>query len=132
MAQAVKINNSGQVGPHDGIEVGVTNGDDGVLWVTDPGDGPWTITFDKVPNPPPAFGTPGFDRSKYPLKDGCPFAGGTVVGGVTVFTVPQGGNVHSGPTTNAVVGRTYRYRIRQGNNQPNGQVKHDPDVDIEG
>jgi hypothetical protein len=132
MAQAVKINGSGQVGPHDGIEVGVTNGDDGVLWVTDPGDGPWTITFDKVPVPPPAHNAPGFDRSKYQLIDGCPFAGGAVVGGIKVFTVPQGGNVHSGQTLNAVVGRTYRYRIRPGANAPNAPPTHDPDVDIEG
>lgn len=132
MAQAIKINSAGQVGPRDGIVVSVRNGDDGVLWITDPDNGPWTITFDKVPANPPPFGAPGVDRSKYPLRNGCPFAGGNIVNGNTVFTVPRGGNVASGPTVNAVVGRTYRYRIRQGDNQPNGPVKHDPDVDVEG
>ena len=130
MPQAVKINGSGQVGPLDGIAVSVQRGDDGVLWVTDPGNGPWTITFDTVPNPPPAVGAPGFDRSKYQLQKGCPFDGGTIVGGITVFNVPAGGNVPSGNTTGDV-GRTYRYRIRQGN-APNGPIRHDPDVDIEG
>ena len=131
MAQAVKINAAGQVGPRDGIAVSVRNGDDGVLWVTDPGNGPWTITFDKVPANPAAFGAPGVDRSKYPLQNGCPFAGGNIVGGITVFTIPAGGNVASGPTLNAVVGRTYRYRIRPGLNAPNAPPTHDPDVDVE-
>ena len=89
MAQAIKINSAGQVGPRDGIAVSVRNGDDGVLWITDPDNGPWTITFDKVPANPPPFGAPGVDRSKYPLRNGCPFAGGNIVNGNTVFTVPR-------------------------------------------
>jgi hypothetical protein len=133
MAQAVKINQAGQVGPRDGIEVSVRNGDDGVLWVTDPGNGPWTITFDKVPVPAPQLGAPGVDRSKYQLEPGCPFAGGnTTAGGVRFFNVPAGGNVPSGNTVGAAVGRTYRYRIRPGFNMPNAAPTHDPDVDVEG
>ena len=73
MAQAIKINSAGQVGPRDGIAVSVRNGDDGVLWITDPDNGPWTITFDKVPANPPPFGAPGVDAGGGGANGGLPF-----------------------------------------------------------
>jgi len=119
--KAIRINAQGHVVALDNpVPVSKKNNDE-LLWIALGGGGPWTITFDKIPNlPPPA----NADPSNYPLAPLSPFPGGS-------FTVPAGG---ASPSTGAViglVGRTYRYQVRQGANAPNGQVMHDPDVDVE-
>ena len=72
------------------------------MWIAQGGGGPWKITFDKDIN-------------------GSPFS-------ETTYTVGPGGSAGStgGPIA-GVVGRTYKYNVRNANNN----ITDDPDVDIE-
>ena len=74
-----------------------------VRWIALAGGGPWKITFDK-------------DDS------GSPFS-------MTEYTVSAGGSDGStGGPVGGVVGRTYRYNVRDARSN---QITDDPDVDVE-
>ena len=109
MPQAVRISPTGQV-IDTPVKVSKRENDD-VLWIATGNGGPWTITFDKV----------SADASTYELADGSPFSEGT-------YTVAQGGsNGSTGGPVSGLVGRTYRYKVKDAA----GNVTHDPDVDVE-
>ena len=113
MPIAVRINTAGQVVGVDN-PAGVSKSlQEELLWIPLGNGGPWTITFDKASG----------DPSTYPIASGSPFS-------QTVFVVNPGSPTPSGPVTTGLVGRTYRYNVRQGTS-PTGPIKHDPDVDVE-
>ncbi|HEY5616927.1 MAG TPA: hypothetical protein VIK60_03240 [Vicinamibacterales bacterium] len=99
--QAVRINPNGTV-----VETKVTvrkSQHEDVRWIALLGGGPWKITFDKDAN-------------------GSPFS-------MTEYTVGPGGSEGStGGPVGGVVGKTYKYNVR---NAVNNQITDDPDVDVE-
>jgi hypothetical protein len=116
--KAIRINPAGQVVALDN-PAKVSKNFDQVLWIAIGGGGPWTVTFDKA-----ATTIPG-DQTNYPIASGSPFApNGTALNPFNVGAGASGGV--SGPVT-GLVGRTYRYNVRNAA----GVVTHDPDVDIE-
>ena len=111
MPQAVRINTSGKVVTSDRAVPVSKSWKEDVLWVAQGGGGPWTITFGKS----------SADPSKYPVAAGSPFSAST-------YTVAKGGSKGStGGPVNGMVGKTYRYKVKDAN----GKVTDDPDVDIE-
>jgi hypothetical protein len=111
--KAIRINPAGQIVALDNPAKVSVKAADQLLWIAIGGGGPWTIKFDK-----PVTNIPG-DQTNHPLASGSPF---------TLDTFTVGPNpAFSGPVTNGLVGRTYRYNIKDAA----GVVTHDPDVDIE-
>jgi hypothetical protein len=83
-----------------------------VLWIAQDGGGPWRITFDKISSTP----------STYPVEPGSPFT-------KPEYIVAKGGSGGStGGPVKGIALRTYRYTVRDHNT---GEVKDDPDVDVE-
>jgi hypothetical protein len=110
MPQAVRISPTGQV-IDTPAKVSKRRRED-VLWIATGNGGPWTITFDKASAEP----------STFELAPGSPFSEST-------YTIAQGASHGStGGPVNGLVGRTYRYSVRDAS----GNVTHDPDVDVEG
>jgi len=99
--QVVQIDTKGRALQH-AVHVS-KGGNEDMMWVALGNGGPWKITFDK--------GTPSpFSSSQY--------------------DVPQNGFVRTvdGPV-NGIVGDTYKYNVRDGNNP--AVIMNDPDVDID-
>ena len=101
--QAVQINPDGTI-PEQEKKVRVRkNLHEDVRWIATHGGGPWKITFDKDAN-------------------GSPFS-------MTEYTVgPEGSAGSTGGPTAGIVGRTYKYNVR---NAVTNQITDDPDVDVE-
>jgi hypothetical protein len=99
--QAVQINPDGTVVEK---KVGVRKSlNEDVRWIALHGGGPWKVTFDKDTN-----GSP-FSRTQYTIG-------------------PGGSEGSTGGPVGGVVGRTYKYNVR---NAVNNQITDDPDIDVE-
>ena len=101
--QVVRIDTKGRALEHV-VHVSKSANED-VMWVAQGNGGPWKVTFDKDSN-------------------GSPFS-------ESVYLVPQHGFVKTtgGLSSNAVVGQTYRYNVRDATTNV---ITDDPDIDIEG
>ena len=107
----VLIDLDGKIVNSDRVKKVRSKENEDVRWVAMGNGGPWKITFDKVTSP-----------SAYPIAVGSPFT-------QTEYTVVQGGSGGStgGPVA-GMIGWTYKYNVRNTNNN---NITDDPDVDIE-
>jgi hypothetical protein len=109
--RTVLIDVNGKVFDTDRVVKVSKSQNEDVRWVAMGGGGPWMITFDKVTGP-----------NAYPVASGSPFT-------ATTYDVGPGGSGETaqGPVA-GLVGWTYKYNVKD----MTGQIKDDPDVDVEG